>query len=201
MLNWKVNDSAVLSVTVSKGGVPVTGLSPSCTLIRVSDGQYYDWAGGWQVAPTSSVMPELYSGYYELQFDQSTADPDKWEDYRALYQSTTPEKFFRGEIHTFRSLIGESLSVTTAGTVGDALRVVFGALYANAILDETVYNTKGVLTSGRVRLFSTPAAAAAATEGAADDSEGEWARFEITATAEAAPNEQYTQNFRMVRTK
>ena len=201
MPNWKVNDTAVLAVAVSRGGSPVTGLSPTCALTRQSDGQYYDWAGGWQVAPITTVMPELYTGYYEVQFDQSVAQADAWETYRAIYQSVGASKFFQSELHVFRSAVGEIIYSTAVGTIGDALRVIFGMLYDNAMLDETTYGSKGVLLSGRVRLFSTPAAAAAATEGAADDAEGEWARFEITATEEAAPNEAYTQNFKMVRVK
>jgi hypothetical protein len=202
MPNWKTNDTAVLAVAVARGGSPVTGLAPTCVLTRLSDGFYYDWAGGWQAPAISTVMPELYTGYYEVTFPQGAAQPNAWETYRAIYQETgAPNKFFRSELHVFRSMVGEAFYTTAVGTVGDALRIIFGMLYDNAMLDETVYGTKGVLLTGRVRLFATPAAAAAATEGAADDAEGEWARFEITATDEASPNEALTQNFKMVRVK
>jgi hypothetical protein len=167
----------------------------------VSDGQYYDWAGGWLAAPVTQPMAEIYPGYYETTFPQAIAQPNAWETYRAFYQSTASDKFFRGEEHVFRSAIGEPLTVTTAGTVGDALRVILGLMYGNAVLDNTGFNGKGLLTSGRVRLFATPAAAAAATDGAADDAQGEWARFVLTGEGEASPNEDYTKTFRLTRTK
>jgi len=199
-MDWKVNDTAVLAAAVSKGGVPVAGLTPTCLLQRVSDGKYYDWSGSWQVPPAPIVMPSSTPGYYEVQFPQGTADPNKWETYRAFYQSIGTSKFFQSEIHTFRSTIGESLSVTSTGTVGDALKIIFGILYANAVLDNTSYNSEGLLLGGRVRLFTTPGLAAAATDGAADDAEGEWARFTVTGEAETSPAD-FTKTFRMTRTK
>jgi hypothetical protein len=201
-MDWKPNDTAVLAITVSKNGLPVTGLNPVCVLFRQSDGQYYDWAGGWGGVPVTTPMVEGPIGHYATEFDQSVAQPNAWEDYTAVYQEAAgPNRFYQSEHHIYRSTIGESLEVTTAGTVGDALRVIFGMLYDNAMLDETDYDPKGVLTSGRVRLFATPAAAAAATDGAADDADGEWARFTIAAEPEAAPNERFTKNFRMIRVK
>lgn len=199
-MNWKVNDTAVLAVTVTQGGVPATGLAPTCTLIRRSDGQFYDWAGGWQVPAASTPMPEIYPGHYQVSFPQGTADPNKWETYLAFYQSSGAKKFYQSELHVFRSSAGESLSVTSTGTIGDALRIVLGILYANAVLDNTVYNSDGLLISGRVRLFATPGAAGAATDGAADDAEGEWARFTVTGEAEGSPAD-FTKTFRMTRTK
>lgn len=198
-MDWKVNDTAVLAATVSRGGVPATGLPAMCTLIRSSDGLYYNWAGGWQVAPASVSMPEVYPGHYQVLFPQGTADANKWETYLAFYQSSGATKFYQSELHVFRSTVGESLAVTTTGTVGDAIRVILGVLYGNAVLDNTVYNSDALLISGRVRLFATPGAAAAATDGAADGVEGEWARFTITGEAEGSPAD-LTKTFRMTRT-
>ena len=202
MPNWKVNDTATLSVTVSRNGSPVTGQTPLCTLIRVSDSKFYNFTTGLFQAPAySHPMPEPYPGHYELQFPQGVADPDKWEDYRAFYVNLGPRAFYQNELHSFRSAAGESLAVVAVGSLGDALKAVFGALYANAVLDNTTFNTVGLLTGGRVRLFPSPALAAAATDGAADDAQGEWARFTIFAEAEATPNERLTKTFRMTRTK
>lgn len=44
-----------------------------------------------------------------------------------------------------------------AGSIGEALTVIRGLLQYNYILDQTDYNTKGLLVSGRIRVFPTKA--------------------------------------------
>lgn len=68
----------------------------------------------------------------------------------------------------------------TTGSVGEALTVIRGLLQYNYILDQTDYNTKGLLVSGRIRIFPTKADTDAGTNPIAT--------LTITGTAEAPPD-------------
>ena len=68
------------------------------------------------------------------------------------------------------------------GTFGHALRVIEGMVQHNYVLDETVYNSAGLLLSARMRLFETAAETSAATAGGVG--EGEVATMYVTAEAE-----------------
>lgn len=78
----------------------------------------------------------------------------------------------------------------TAGSLAEAIAIVRGSRYAY-VLDGGAGNTnvtldaQGLLTGGRIRLFTTPAAAAGATMGAADGANGELVAIDLTASAQA----------------
>lgn len=90
--------------------------------------------------------------------------------------------------------------VATAGSLAEAIAVVRGARTAY-VLDggdgqaNVTLDAQGLMTSGRIRLFSTPALAGSATLGAADGADGELAAIDLTATAAAAGQ---LDNMRMV---
>ena len=73
-----------------------------------------------------------------------------------------------------------------ANTTGEALTILRGLAQQNYVIDSTTYDANGFMTAGRIRLFTTKAAANAATDGGAG--EGEIATFTVTGTAEGSPN-------------
>ena len=58
-----------------------------------------------------------------------------------------------------------------------------GLMQSNYVLDQTIYNASGVLTSARIRIFPNSASASAATNGGMG--EGEIASFTVSAQAAA----------------
>lgn len=59
--------------------------------------------------------------------------------------------------------------------------IIYGINYVNSMLDNCSYNASNMLTSGRIRVFISAAALAAASPGAGDGVNGEVYRFTITA--------------------
>lgn len=79
---------------------------------------------------------------------------------------------------------------------------ILGLLHDNVILDNTVFGTNSLMTSGRLRAFpdaATTIAAAIVGPGQADDAGGESFRYTITAI-DASDNGKYT-NFKVLRKK
>ena len=73
----------------------------------------------------------------------------------------------------------------------DDVAIVKGLLLGNYVLDggsgstSAQYDSNGVMTAGRVRVFASSAAASGATLGAANGADSEVARVDITASAVA----------------
>ena len=76
------------------------------------------------------------------------------------------------------------VDANTSGSVGEALQSILGLLHQNSMVDNTIYDSNGILTSGRVRVFATNTAALAATDGGIG--EGEILEFAIDGVAEIA---------------
>lgn len=68
-----------------------------------------------------------------------------------------------------------------AGSFGDLLQVLCGLNYNNAFLDNTSYGANAVLTSARIRIFADKTATDLAADGAGNGTQGEIARYAITA--------------------
>jgi hypothetical protein len=66
------------------------------------------------------------------------------------------------------------------GSFGDLMQRVAALQKENYLIDTIVYNTQGLMTSGRIRLFRTKAATDAATPGGTG--EGEFATYKFTTT-------------------
>ena len=73
----------------------------------------------------------------------------------------------------------------TSNTVGEFVTIVRGIAQQNWVIDTTVYDANAFMTSARIRIFATEAAATAATDGGSG--EGEIASFTVTGTAESSP--------------
>jgi len=75
---------------------------------------------------------------------------------------------------------------TVSNTFGEVLHVIYGLSHVNFVLDNTTFNSSGLMLSGRYRVFADAAAATAATDGGTG--EGEIYSFTVTATAESTAN-------------
>lgn len=73
---------------------------------------------------------------------------------------------------------------TESNSFGEGVQNILGLLHQNSIVDNTVYDVNGILTSARIRVFSDKDSALAATDGGSD--EGEIAEFAIDGVAEVA---------------
>ena len=84
-----------------------------------------------------------------------------------------------------------------ANSFGDLMRRVVALQKENYFIDNMTYNTKGLLLAGRIRLFATKAAAAAATDGGTG--EGEFAIYSFDTTEKPGPHEERAATARSVR--
>jgi hypothetical protein len=101
-----------------------------------------------------------------------------------------------------RTEIKTVLGVTGTGTPNDSpasgvMSVILGLVQSNFFLDQTIYNSSGLLTSGRIRIFPTKAATDLATDGGAG--EGELASFAITSVAEVSPLDMMPKTYKVTR--
>lgn len=78
-----------------------------------------------------------------------------------------------------------------SGSTGEAVAIIRGLLQHNYILDETDYNSKGLLIGGRIRVFRTKADT--------DAGVNPICTFTISGTAEAAPNDGLGQFLKVTR--
>lgn len=121
------------------------------------------------IVPT--VVTELSNGWYKVDLTGSAGHTNTLGD--LAIHATATGCFATDEV--------------VAEIVDNIARDVVALMNENAVMDggsgvaNAVY-TNGVLTSARIRVFGSAAAAAAATAGAADGAEGELYRFLITAT-------------------
>lgn len=81
--------------------------------------------------------------------------------------------------------------VATTGSLAEAIGIVRGFRVAYVLdggsgITNVVLDSQGLMTAGRVRVFSTPALATAATLGAVDGADGELANINLVATAAVA---------------
>jgi hypothetical protein len=72
----------------------------------------------------------------------------------------------------------------TADSVGEALQLIRGMVQQNYMLDQTTFNASGLMTSGRIRIFSTKSEVDSANDGVSG--EGEIATFAVSALAETS---------------
>jgi hypothetical protein len=79
----------------------------------------------------------------------------------------------------------------TSGSVGEALALIKGLVQDNFVLDQTTYNTRGVLLTGRIRLFLSVVDANAGTN--------PLAVFRITATTRVSPEDDLVTTYKVVR--
>jgi hypothetical protein len=134
----KVNDSIVLTTTLTKNGLPVTGKTPRVALVRRSDGKFYDFTlNSWQVPVFLEPLVEsiVAPGVYEAVFNQFLADPNSQEDYLAIY-SMTPgvpaDYFYVSEEISFRTIAAPGDAMTLSTATIQAIRAEIMSYVVNA---------------------------------------------------------------------
>lgn len=83
------------------------------------------------------------------------------------------------------------------GTTGEALLLVKGLVQHNFVMDQTIYNTKGLMQSARLRVFSNKTEVLTATDGGL--CEGEIGIFNVTVESEMCPDDDRVKTYRVVR--
>ena len=101
-----------------------------------------------------------------------------------------------------RTEIKTVLGITGTGTPNDSptegvMALTLGLMQNNFFLDSTIYNSAGLLTGGRIRIFPTKAATDLATDGGVG--EGELAVFNITTISEISPLEAFAKTYKVTR--
>lgn len=206
----QVGDTSVpLILTIEKEGVGgVTGKSPTVALRNAAGTtSYLDWndntfkTSGWTTKYAS--MTEVERGHYQRILNSSlvsaivagfkVAAEYHVDDGSGTIGDALDVILFVEEIHDVATEGGiaaavwdEVLSSTshfTSGTAGELLQIVKGLVQQNFFIDNTAYNSSGLLTTARIRIFQTKAATDLATDGGS--SQGEIATFDITTVAES----------------
>jgi hypothetical protein len=202
----KVNDAVILTVTLTKNGLPQSGKTVLGKLVRRSDGKFYNFnLNVFQVATFSKTLVENPSipGVYEATFDHNTADPDNEDEYLGIFTANgVPADRFYGVVeYVFRNrTVDEVVNGTShfkVDSVGYSMTLIRNRFQTGfAVLDNTTFNAKGHLLTGRWRIFDTKALADAATDGGTG--EGEIATIEVTATTEPG-NDKLTKLYKAIR--
>lgn len=149
-------------------------------------------------APTNKVMDDTY----EITVDQVGGSdvsnlPEIGEIKVGQFVDDIPDfnAFERAEIK-------EVLGITGTGTPNDSpttgvLSVILGLVQQNFFLDETLYSSSGLLTSGRIRIFPNKTDTDAATDGGTG--EGELASFRVTTVPNVSPLDCQPKTYKVTR--
>ena len=162
-----VGDTVNLYAFVYANGSGISGQAPTVEIRRLRDGRYWDWgAANWKTVggtKEGTLAPKVYlAGYYFRQWDQEIAD-NVPEEYLMIYRNTGAYPIELVETYIFTPSAAESTldvilndHISVPGSVGESLALVLGLVQNNFMLDETIHNIDGLLTSGRMRVFDTP---------------------------------------------
>ena len=101
-----------------------------------------------------------------------------------------------------RDEIKKVLGITGTGTPDDSpsqgvLSIILGLVQQNFFMDNTVYSSGGLLTSGRIRIFPSKSLTDAATDGG--NGQGELATFRIVAVPKVSPLEHHPHTYKVTR--
>ena len=166
---------------------------------RTSDDKGYDWSNDtFATTPTTpkQVLTEVgTTGEYKL----NTANHVNGFDTSKITNATANDAYI---VKVFQDggQDAANLPVTAELKVGhhvDDITLVLGLVQNNFFLDSTTYNSAGLLTAGRIRIFATKTLADAATDGGSG--EGELAAFAITATAESSPFDALPKTYKVTK--
>lgn len=89
----------------------------------------------------------------------------------------------------WEDILNVASSITsTVAALQASVDVIAALLHLNGKLDNTTYNANQLMTAARLRVFASAAACNAASDGAADNADGEVYRFTITGVDEGDGN-------------
>lgn len=149
-------------------------LVSSASLTHIAAGMY----GASVVLSTPGIYHAIYIAYSDSGHT-TLANYDREGD-EIEVTATLPNQILE-------SLLADHL---TADTVGEAFSIMRGLLQQNFVLDQPVFNSDGLLTSSRVRIFPTAADATAGTNAIATYAQ----------TAVAGVDASLPASYKMVRT-
>ena len=213
MTTMRVQSGATerLESLVTAEGFPATGLTDVLlTLRRVVDGYFLDFddgvfkSSGW--TEREHAMEEVDAttapGMYQWAWNTTGHNDGQYTAHVTCVSGHNVPQVCDLHVGEFVDHIdapisavpGAVLDETLAGhlapgTVGHALLTGLGVPQQNVLLDggaghaEIVYSADGLMTTSRLRIFATPAAAIAATPGAADGADSEIALITYTGIA------------------
>lgn len=186
----KVNDVVKITTTLTKNGVPVTGQTVYVRVFRRSDSKWWNFnLSVWQTPqPSGKVLTEVLNGVYETDFDHSLADPNAEGDYLGIFWANAPFAFYGTVEYVFRNrTVDEVVNGSNhfnVDSVGYSMTLIRNRFQTGfAVLDNTVFNSKGHLLGGRWRIFDNKTDAENATDGGTG--EGEVATIEVEAETES----------------
>lgn len=173
----------VFHLVILASGLPKTSGTIYCYVRRKSDGKWLKADGTWTAsttAPTGADVP--------------TATHTKAGLWKLTLSSATTTGLGDGEVLHAVALDSETEASATvvSDCVQEAVHLAALFLQPNTILDTPTYNSKGLMTSARVRVFPTKADADAETN--------VMATFTVTGTAQAAPNDHLGSTLKTTRT-
>lgn len=186
MIRVNVNQAIPLKVLIGDGS---TGL-----YVRA---KVYDSAG---TLVATVALPHVAEGMYA-----STTTIGVEGFYTAVYTVYTDAGFLslatdyskaQDLVYVGKSLPDELLNELVAnhlvaGSVGEAVAIIRGLCQQNYRLDQTTFNSKGVMTAGRIRIF--------ATQADTDSGVNPIATFNVTATPMAVPNDHLVSDYKVTK--
>lgn len=131
--------------------------------------------GGW-VQAAADAIENGTSGNYRLPYSMAETNHDTIIGYR-LSKVGYPTHYYWNVIKP--ALVSPYATAADVAALQALLLRVLGLLHRNARVDLFTYDGDGNMTSCRIRVFASKAAANAATPGAANDADGEIQRETI----------------------
>jgi len=139
----RVGDAVLLTVTLTKNGLPLSGKGVYALLERRSDGLFYNWTlNTWQASPFSQALVENVNvaGVYELAFDHNAAEPAGPEDeylgvFSAAPAAPAADKFYGVVEYVFRNLAAPGDVMAIDGTTIAAIRT---AIWTHVVAGNTL---------------------------------------------------------------
>jgi hypothetical protein len=172
-LSIVLGNAMPLSITLSlPSGLPASGLFPRALI--------YDSADSL-VATRDPTEVGSTGRYTDAGFTPSAAGTfTAWWTVYSNAGHTVVSPFWHRDQDVF--VVKGNFTAADRATIARIL----GLVQNNFMLDEQTYDSKGLLLTGRIRVFADPTALGSATAGAADDADSEIARYNITVVAATA---------------
>lgn len=150
---------------------------------------------------TFTVTNPALNDIYEFTVFQSTDSdagnlPVTGEMKVGGYLDEIPE-FTSNERAEIKSVLGVTGTGTPEMPTTGVMSIILGLVQSNFYLDQTTYNSSGLLVSGRIRIFPDKATTDSATDGGAG--EGELASFQISTEAEVSPIDMMPKTYKVTR--
>lgn len=152
--------------------VPITLVLEDGNTAQFPQAEIYDEAGS--ATPTTVNLTHVANGYYRGTYAVTTAEKQTivFVVYSDAGHTTESSVYSRTTDILVSDAIWDAPRAGVAGSFGEALQALLGiAGKANVRMDNFTYDVNGFLTSTRMRVFSSSAAASASTDGGTGEGE------------------------------